>query len=207
MQALTKIVLTNEWENELHSDLPSFIKSAFAWDELIGYGSIEEKIANGENSVTVIRDFFLKEKGTMYLYEGEYTDCIWKLEERDGKPVINIAVKRENESKPLFSFDKTFEWKDIVIAVTDRIRQEKIYNKLVKHCYKFSKYHTDDYRVYDSKEGRTVVRGSTERIKEGFGKFLNKQEVKMLIETEIVPALAKADEQFEVDCENDDMEI
>lgn len=29
----------------------------------------------------------------------------------------------------------------------------------------------------------------------------------MLIETEIVPALAKADEQFEVDRENDDMEI
>lgn len=207
MQALAKIALTDEWEYELHNDFPSFIKSAFAWDELIGYGSIEEKIANGANSVIVVRDFFLKEKGTMYFYEGEYTDCIWKLEERDGKPVINIAVKRENESKPLFSFDKTFEWKDIVIAVADRIQQEKIYNKLVKHCYKFSKYHTDDYRVYDSKEGRTVVRGSAERIKEGFGKFLNKQEVKMLIETEIVPALAKADEQFEVDRENDDMEI
>lgn len=29
----------------------------------------------------------------------------------------------------------------------------------------------------------------------------------MLIETEIVPTLAKADEQFEVDYENDDMEI
>ena len=207
MQALTKIALTNEWENELHNDLPSFIKSAFAWDELIGYGSIDDEIQYEETPVKVVRDFFLKEKGTMYSYEGEYTDCIWNLEERDGKPVINIAVKRENESKPLFSFNKTFEWKDIVIAVTNRIQQEKIYNKLVKHCYKFSKYHTDDYRVYDSKEGRTVVRGSAERIKQGFGKFLNKQEVKMLIETEIVPALAKADEQFEVDCENDDMEI
>lgn len=207
MQALAKIALTDEWENELHNDLPSFIKTAFAWDELVGYGSIEEKIANGANSVNVVRDFFLKEKGTMYFYEGEYTDCIWKLEERDGKPVINIAVKRENESKPLFSFNKTFEWKDIVIAVTNRIQQEKIYNKLVKHCYKFSKYHTDDYRVYDSKEGRTVVRGSAERIKQGFGKFLNKQEVKMLIETEIVPALAKADEDYELNRENEDMEI
>lgn len=149
----------------------------------------------------------MKEKGTMYSYEGEYTDCIWNLEERDGKPVINIAVKRENESKPLFSFDKTFEWNDITNAVIARIQQEKIYNKLVEHCYKFSKYHTDDYSVYDPEEDRTVIRGSAEQIKECFGKLLNKQEVKMLIETEIVPALAKADEQFEVDRENDDMEI
>ena len=110
MQALTKIALTNEWENELHNDLPSFIKSAFAWDELIGYGSIDDEIQYEETPAKVVRDFFLKEKGTMYSYEGEYTDCIWNLEERDGKPVINIAVKRENESKPLFSFDKTFEW-------------------------------------------------------------------------------------------------
>ncbi len=207
MQALTKIALIDEWENELHNDLPSFIKSAFAWDELIGYGSIDDEIQYEETPVKVVRDFFLKEKGTMYSYEGEYTDCIWNLEERDGKPVINIAVKRENESKPVFSFDKTFEWNDITNAVIARIQQEKIYNKLVEHCYKFSKYHTDDYRVYDPEEGRTVIRGSAEQIKECFGKLLNKQEVKMLIETEIVPALAKADEQFEVDCENDDMEI
>lgn len=106
-----------------------------------------------------------------------------------------------------FSFDKTFEWNDITNVVIARIQQEKIYNKLVEHCYKFSKYHTDDYRVYDPEEGRTVIRGSAEQIKKCFGKLLNKQEVKMLIETEIVPALAKADEQFEVDCENDDMEI
>lgn len=203
----TMQALTNEWENDLHNDLPSFIKSAFAWDELIGYGSIDDEIQYEETPVKVVRDFFLKEKGTMYSYEGEYTDCIWNLEERDGKPVINIAVKRENESKPLFSFDKTFEWNDITNAVIARIQQEKIYNKLVEHCYKFSKYHTDDYRVYDPEEGRTVIRGSAEQIKERFGKLLNKQEVKMLIETEIVPALAKADEQFEVDCENDDMEI
>lgn len=207
MQALTKIALTNEWENDLHNDLPSFIKSAFAWDELIGFGSIDDEIQYEETPVKVVRDFFLKEKGTMYSYEGEYTDCIWNLEERDGKPVINIAVKRENESKPVFSFDKTFEWNDITNAVIARIQQEKIYNKLVEHCYKFSKYHTDDYRVYDPEEGRTVIRGSAEQIKECFGKLLNKQEVKMLIETEIIPALAKADEQFEVDCENDDMEI
>lgn len=207
MQALTKIALIDEWENELHNDLPSFIKSAFAWDELIGYGSIDDEIQYEETPVKVVRDFFLKEKGTMYSYEGEYTDCIWNLEERDGKPVINIAVKRENESKPVFSFDKTFEWNDITNAVIARIQQEKIYNKLVEHCYKFSKYHTDDYRVYDPEEGRTVIRGSAKQIKECFGKLLNKQEVKMLIETEIVPTLAKADEQFEVDCENDDMEI
>lgn len=207
MQALTKIALIDEWENELHNDLPSFIKSAFAWDELIGYGSIDDEIQYEETPVKVVRDFFLKEKGTMYSYEGEYTDCIWNLEERDGKPVINIAVKRENESKPLFSFDKTFEWNDITNAVIARIQQEKIYNKLVEHCYKFSKYHTGNYKVYDPEEGRTVIRGSAEQIKECFGKLLNKQEVKMLIETEIVPALAKADEQFEVDCENDDMEI
>lgn len=207
MQALTKIALIDEWENELHNDLPSFIKSAFAWDELIGYGSIDDEIQYEETPVKVVRDFFLKEKGTMYSYEGEYTDCIWNLEERDGKPVINIAVKRENESKPVFSFDKTFEWNDITNAVIARIQQEKIYNKLVEHCYKFSKYHTDDYRVYDPEEGRTVIRGSAKQIKECFGKLLNKQEVKMLIETEIVPALAKADEQFEVDRENDDMEI
>lgn len=207
MQALTKIALTNEWENELHNDLPSFIKSAFAWDELIGFGSIDDEIQYEETPIKVVRDFFLKEKGTMYSYEGEYTDCIWNLEERDGKPVLNIAVKRENESKPLFTFDTTFEWNDITNAVIARIQQEKIYNKLVEHCYKFSKYHTDDYRVYDPEEGRTVIRGSAEQIKECFGKLLNKQEVKMLIETEIVPALAKADEQFEVDCENDDIEI
>ena len=207
MQALTKIALIDEWENELHNDLPSFIKSAFAWDELIGYGSIDDEIQYEETPVKVVRDFFLKEKGTMYSYEGEYTDCIWNLEERDGKTVINIAVKRENESKPVFSFDKTFEWNDITNAVIARIQQEKIYNKLVEHCYKFSKYHTDDYRVYDPEEGRTVIRGSAKQIKECFGKLLNKQEVKMLIETEIVPTLAKADEQFEVDCENDDMEI
>lgn len=125
MQALTKIALTNEWENELHNDLPSFIKSAFAWDELIGYGSIDDEIQYEETPVKVVRDFFLKEKGTMYSYEGEYTDCIWNLEERDGKPVINIAVKRENESKPVFSFDKTFEWNDITNAVIARIQQEK----------------------------------------------------------------------------------
>ena len=207
MQALTKIALIDEWENDLHNDLPSFIKSAFAWDELIGFGSIDDEIQYEETPVKVVRDFFLKEKGTMYLYEGEYTDCIWNLEERDGKPVINIAVKRENESKPLFSFDKTFEWNDITNAVIARIQQEKIYNKLVEHCYKISKYHTDDYRVYDPEEGKTVIRGSAEQIKECFCKLLNKQEVKMLIETEIVPALAKADEQFEVDRENDDMEI
>lgn len=207
MQALTKIALIDEWENELHNDLPSFIKSAFAWDELIGFGSIDDEIQYEETPVKVVRDFFLKEKGTMYSYEGEYTDCIWKLEERDGKPVLNIAVKRENESKPLFSFDKTFEWNDITNAVIARIQQEKICNKLIEHCYKLSKYHTDDYRVYDPEEGRTVIRGSAEQIKECFGKLLNKQEVKMLIETEIVPALAKADEQFEVDRENDDMEI
>lgn len=207
MQALTKIALTNEWENELHNDLPSFIKSAFAWDELIGFGSIDDEIQYEETPIKVVRDFFLKEKGTMYSYEGEYTDCIWNLEERDGKPVLNIAVKRENESKPLFTFDTTFEWKDITDAVTNRIQQEKIYSKLVEHCYKFRKYHTEDYRVYDPEEGRTVIRGDAEQIKECFGKLLNKQEVKMLIETEIVPALAKADEQFEVDRENDDMEI
>lgn len=207
MQALTKIALTNEWENELHNDLPSFIKSAFAWDELIGFGSIDDEIQYEETPIKVVRDFFLKEKGTMYSYEGEYTDCIWNLEERDGKPVINVSVKRENESKPLFSFDKIFEWKDITNAVTDRIQQEKIYNKLVEHCYEFSKYHTDDYRVYDPEEGRTVIRGSAEQIKECFGKLLNKQEVKMLIETAIVPSLAKADEQYELDCENENMEI
>lgn len=67
----------------------------------------------------------MKEKGTMYSYEGEYTDCIWNLEERDGKPIINIAVERENESKPLFSFDKTFEWNDITNVVIARIQQEK----------------------------------------------------------------------------------
>ena len=207
MQALTKIALIDEWENELHNDLPSFIKSAFAWDELIGFGSIDDEIQYEETPVKVVRDFFLKENGTMYSYEGEYTDCIWKLEERDGKPVLNIAVKRENESKPLFSFDKTFEWNDITNAVIARIQQEKICNKLIEHCYKFSKYHTEDYRVYDPEEGRTVIRGDAEQIKECFGKLLNKQEAKMLIETEIVPALAKADEQFEVDRENDDMEI
>lgn len=207
MQALTKIALTNEWENELHNDLPSFIKSAFAWDELIGFGSIDDEIQYEETPIKVVRDFFLKEKGTMYSYEGEYTDCIWNLEERDGKPVINVSVKRENESKPLFSFDKIFEWKDITNAVTERIQQEKIYNKLVEHCYEFSKYHTDDYRVYDPEEGRTVIRGSAEQIKECFGKLLNKQEVKMLIETAIVPSLAKADEQYELDCENENMEI
>lgn len=98
-------------------------------------------------------------------------------------------------------------WKDITNAVTDRIQQEKIYNKLVEHCYEFSKYHTDDYRVYDPEEGRTVIRGSAEQIKECFGKLLNKQEVKMLIETAIVPSLAKADEQYELDCENENMEI
>lgn len=207
MQALTKIALTNEWENELHNDLPSFIKSAFAWDELIGYGSIDEKIINGRDPVEVVSDFLLKEKGTVYSYEGEYTNCNWSLNECNSKPVINIAIQRENESKPICSFEKVFEWEDIAVAVTDRIRQEKLYNNLIGHCYKFRKFHTDDYRVYDSEEGGTVIRGSAEQIKECFGKLLNKQEVKMLIETEIVPALAKADEQFEVDRENDDMEI
>ncbi len=207
MQALTKIALTDEWENELHNDLPSFIKSAFAWDELIGYGSIDDEIQYEETPVKVVRDFFLKEKGTMYSYEGEYTNCNWLLNECNSKPVINIAIQRENESKPICSFEKVFEWEDIAVAVTDRIRQEKLYNKLIGHCYKFRKFHTDDYRVYDPEEGRTVIRGSAEQIKECFGKLLNKQEVKMLIETEIVLALAKADEQFEVDCENDDMEI
>lgn len=62
MQALTKIALIDEWENELHNDLPSFIKSAFAWDELIGYGSIDDKIQYEETPVKVVRDFFLKEK-------------------------------------------------------------------------------------------------------------------------------------------------
>lgn len=53
MQALTKIALTNEWENELHNDLPSFIKSAFAWDELIGFGSIDDEIQYEETPVKV----------------------------------------------------------------------------------------------------------------------------------------------------------
>ena len=207
MQALTKIALTAEWEYELHNDLPSFIKSAFAWDEIIGYGSIEEKIANGANPVNVVRDFFLKEKGAMHLYEGEYTDCIWKLEERDGKPLINVAVKRENESKPLFSFDKTFDWKDIATAVTDRIQQEEISNKLLAQRYEFFKFGSNDYGVFDHEESEQIIRGTAEHIKECFGKLLNKQEVKMLVETAIVPLLAKADEEYEHSRENDDMEI
>lgn len=206
MQALSKVALIDEWENELENDLPSFMKSAFAWDELQGYGSIEE-IDYGEHPAKVVRDFFKKESGSTYIYDGEYTDCEWTLTECDGKPVINISILRDGEHKPFCSFDKEFSWDDISNAVVNRIKQESVYQKIISNCYRFTKNNENNYTVYDPEEGKTIVSGSDIQLKECFKKLLNKREAEMIIQNEVVPSLAQADEQYENSQKNDDMEI
>lgn len=202
-----EIITIDAWESELKNDLPSFIKTAFAWDELRGYGSIEEEIDYGEHPAKVVRDFFKKESGSTYICDGEYTDCEWTLTECDGKPVINISILRDGEHKPFCSFDKEFSWDDISNAVVNRIKQESVYQKIISNCYRFTKNNENNYTVYDPEEGKTIVSGSDIQLKECFKKLLNKREAEMIIQNEVVPSLAQADEQYENSQENDDMEI
>lgn len=207
MEALSKIVLIEAWANELKEDLPSFIKTAFAWDELCGeYGSVEDKVANGADPKETVRDFFIGELGGLHCCTGEYMDAEWSMREQDSKPVITIYIKREGDIRPFCTFDTTFSWDDITVAVMQRIEQEKMYNKVFEHGYSFAYIGKDKYIVTDKNSGQTVIRGTDDEIYKYFEKNLNSKEAANVINLKIIPALYEADKAFKEEAE-EEMEI
>ncbi len=167
-------------------DMPSFVKSSVAWDELMEYGGIAERISNGEDPVAVVKSYIAGKGGFSYSPNkltakfGRSFYCTWSAKDNGDTAVINVSVTNLNNGDR-YQSQRTFAWSDIADYFKKRIEQEENYNKLSDGEIIVSVIAgTDNYRFIDNGNGIDAVKNREELI-ELFSEMFNKSELNAII--------------------------
>lgn len=170
----------------IFDDMPSFVKSSVAWDELMEYGGIAERISNGEDPVAVVKSYIAGKGGFSYSPNkltakfGRSFYCTWSAKDNGDTAVINVSVTNLNNGDR-YQSQRTFAWSDIADYFKKRIEQEENYNKLSDEKIIVSVIAgTDNYRFIDNSNSIDAVKNREELI-ELFSEMFNKSELNAII--------------------------
>lgn len=166
-------------------DIPSLMKSAVAWDELMEYGGIAEQFEQGKDPIEVVKSYISNNGSFSYSPDelnklDKSLHCSWSAEDNGNNAVITVNVTNlDTYSKYESQF--TMPWTEIADAFKTRIDQERNYNRLADREITVSSIAgTDKYRFVDIENNIDEVK-SREELTALFSKMFNKSELEAII--------------------------
>lgn len=166
-------------------DIPSLMKSAVAWDELMEYGGIAEQFEHGKDPIEVVKSYISNNGSFSYSPDelnklDKSLHCSWSAEDNGNNAVITVNVTNlDTYSKYESQF--TMPWTEIADAFKTRIDQERNYNRLADREITVSSIAgTDKYRFVDIENNIDEVK-SREELTALFSKMFNKSELEAII--------------------------
>ena len=166
----------------IRDDMPSFVKSAVAWDELMEYDGISEKFDKGENPVEVVKSY-LANNGTFSWNADELKDGYfdWTVKDNGDTADIYVSVNDSDTFRERYNSHFEVAWTEIANAFKQRIEQELNYNKISDGTITVTAVGEDDFRLVDRSNGYSQTVLSRERLLERFSKMFNKEELNGII--------------------------
>lgn len=167
--------------NIIFDDMPSFVKSAVAWDELMEYGGISGKFDRGEDPVEVVKPYLVNQ-GTRTWDAEKLKDSYfeWSVKDNGDTADILVSVKDDDTFREMYSSHIDVPWTEIADAFKQRIEQELNYNKFADRRISITAVGEDRYRFTDRSTGVDAVE-SREELSERLAKMINKEELKGII--------------------------
>ncbi|MCI7350921.1 MAG: YodL domain-containing protein, partial [Ruminococcus sp.] len=169
----------------IRDDMPSFVKSAVAWDELMEYDSISEKFDKGEDPVAVVKPY-LASNGTFSWNADELKDGYfdWTVKDNGDTAVIFVSVNDSDTFREMYNSHFEVPWTEIADAFKQRIEQEKNYNKISDGTITVTAVGEDKFRFSDRSSNTEAIE-SREQLVERFAKMFNKAELESIINSVI----------------------
>ncbi|MGN1135149.1 MAG: DUF3848 domain-containing protein, partial [Oscillospiraceae bacterium] len=173
--------IPEEMMNIIFDDMPSFVKSSVAWDELMEYDGINERFNKGEDPVEVVKPY-LANQGTFSwdakaLEDGYFS---WSAKDKGETAEISVSVNDNITYREKYKANFEVSWTDIADAFKKRIEQEKNYNKLYDKTISVASIGDDKYRFIDKDENVDVIKNRSE-LEELFKELFNKEELNGII--------------------------
>ena len=173
--------IPEEMMNIIFDDMPSFVKSAVAWDELMEYDGISVRFDNGEDPVEVIKPYLANQGtfswNTKELKDGYFT---WSVKDKGATADISVSVNDNITLRKMYNSHIEVSWFDIADAFKKRIEQEKNYNKLYDKTISVASIGDDKYRFIDKDENVDVIKNRSE-LEAHFKELFNKEELNGII--------------------------
>ncbi|MGN1136993.1 MAG: hypothetical protein ACI4SF_12325, partial [Oscillospiraceae bacterium] len=173
--------IPEEMMNIIYNDMPSFVKSAVAWDELMEYDGISERLEKGEDPVEVAKPY-LANNGRFSWASEELKDGYFTWSAKDKGDTVEISVDVIDNDTYREKYKSSFEvsWNDIADAFKKRIEQENNYNKLYDKTITVAAVGDDKYRFIDKEKNVDVIKNRAE-LEELFAELFNKEELGEII--------------------------
>ena len=174
-----------EMMNIIYNDMPSFVKSAVAWDELMEYDGIYDRLNKGEDPIEVAKSY-LANQGTLSWNAEELKDgyFTWSVKDKGATADISVSVKDNITFREMYNSHIEVSWSDIADAFKKRIEQELNYNKLSDKTINVTAVGEDRFRFVDSSSGIETVE-SREELTSRFANMFNKSELDGIIKSVI----------------------
>ncbi len=182
--------------NIIYDDMPSFVKSAVAWDELMEYDGISEQFDKGEDPVAVVKPY-LANNGTFSWNADElkngYFD--WSVKDNGDTADISISVNDSDTFREKYNSHFEVPWTELADAFKKRIDQEINYNKISDGTITVTAVGEDRFRFVDRSRNTEAIE-SREQLIERFTEMFNKADLNGIIRSVIEEAKF---EKIEVD--------
>ncbi|MGN0552456.1 MAG: YodL domain-containing protein, partial [Oscillospiraceae bacterium] len=169
--------IPEEMMNIIYNDMPSFVKSSVAWDELMEYDGISERLEKGEDPVEVAKSYVANNGRFSWaseeLKDGYFT---WSAKDKGDTAEIFVDVIDNDTYREKYKSSFEVSWNDIADAFKKRIEQELNYNKLYDKTITVAAVGDDKYRFIDKEKNVDVIKNRAE-LEELFTELFNKEEL------------------------------